>query len=796
MERIADLILNNRKPVIAITILLVLASVYPVLNVKADFSLEGFFPEDDPTIDAYERFSEEYGRDDNAIVIGLATDDVLDDAFLSQIRSLTRDLAEIPNISDVRSIFDAQRLINNNGMLESQKYLTEEISTEKLREEITTDAFTEGLFINEESNFTAIYIEIDEDENNFPVREQVIADMQQALDNTEGLEIYVAGIPYFRNQYVNVLNSEIIFYISISSVLIILLLWFLFRNVQGIIIPITIVWLTILFTVSVIYFSGGVFEVLTSTIAPILLCVGIADSVHMLSKYQDNRSAGMLRSRAMRESLIVLGSATFLTSVTTAIGFATLSTSNVIPMRTFGLYTAVGVIIAYIITIFLLPSMLPFFKDEQQPRGRSGRVHELIGSLLRFSFRTSLRYHKAVVIITLLLTVAIGTGISQLKVNGYVFDDVGQDSPLIADSHVIADKMTPQFPLEIIIDTGSQDGITDPDMLKRVHQLEKKLQSYEEFAKVLSLTDVMRRVHQTMSPEKAADSETGLPDSRALAAQYLLLLEITDGDGLSRFTDFDYREIRVSAQSFDVGSYRINQIRSELQNYMDEHFEEASYTMTGTTILVADLTDNIVYSLASSIVLAFIFISLIMAWLFRNGRVVLISLLPNVMPLVVIAGIMGYFGIDIKPSTAVIFTIAFGIAVDDSIHYLARFRIETNRGRNLIDAMRITTERTGRAIVLTSAILLVGFGTLGNSEFDSTMYMGQLVSITIFTALIADLFFLPALIYWIRPKLEMPDHAAGKNMSYRKTQSIDAASDHQNNGSRKEEKTLPAEQAG
>lgn len=765
MERLADFILDHPKPIIAITVLLVLASIYPVLNVRADFSLEGFFPENDPTIDNYEQFSEEYGRDDNAIVVGISTEDVLDEEFLSTLQSLTDDLAEIPNISSVRSIFDAQRLQNTDGNLDSQPYLKAGKDPGSVRAEITGDAFTEGLFINKDATFTAVYIEIDEDNNTFPVREGVIAGLDETLDNYPGLETYVAGIPYFRNQYVNVLNSEIIFYISISSVLIILLLWFLFRNAQGIIIPIVIVWLTILFTVAVLYITGGVFEVLTSTIAPILLCVGVADSVHMISKYQDNRSILMNRARAMRESLIVLGSATFLTSVTTAVGFATLTTSNVIPMRTFGLYTAVGVIIAYIITIFLLPSMMPFFKDEQPGDVRGGRVHDAIGSFLRMTFRVSLRYHKAVVIGGLLVTVAIGSGMTQLKVNGYVFDDVGQDSPLIADSHIIADKMTPQFPLEILIDTGAQDGIADPDILRRVAGLEEKLNSYDELAKTLSLSTVMQRVHQTMSPEAYASSESGLPDSRQLAAQYLLLLEITDGDGLDRFTDFDYQEIRVSAQSFDVGSYRINQIREELRAYMDTHFADVDYSMTGTTILVADLTDNIVYSLASSIVLAFIFISLIMAWLFRNVRLVFISLLPNVMPLVVIAGIMGYFGVDIKPSTAVIFTIAFGIAVDDSIHFLARFRIEINRGRNLVDALRITTERTGRAIILTSAILLVGFGTLGNSEFDSTMFMGQLVSITIFTAIIADLFFLPALIYWIKPRLKMPEHAAGKNMT-------------------------------
>ncbi len=752
MERIADFILSNRRPVLIIAVLLVFASVFPILNVKADFSLEGFFPENDPTIDAYQRFSDEYGRDDNVIVIGIESDDVLSESFLADLRELTTALSGIENVTEVRSIFDAQRLRNVNGNLQAEPYLNGTLTNGSIFDEITSDPFTEGLFINKDGTFTAVYIAIDEDLNNFPVREQIIGDFQQILNDQNGLEYYVAGIPYFRNQYVNVLNSEIIFYISISSVLIILLLWFLFRSAQGIVIPIMIVWLTILFTVVILQLTGGYFEVLTSTIAPILLCVGVADSVHMLSKYRDNRMAGLPKPKAMRESLIVLGSATFLTSVTTAVGFATLLTSNVIPMRTFGMYTAIGVMVAYVITIFLLPSMMPYFKDKKPGTNTSGRVHDAIGAVLRVSFRTALKYHKAVVIITLLITVGIGTGISQLRVNGFVFDDVGQDSPLIADSHVIGDRLSPQFPLEIIIDTHEENGITNPDLLQRVAGLEEKLLSYDEMEKTRSIRTLMEQIHRVMSPEEAEAQP--LPENRALLAQYLLLMEITDADALDRFTDFTYSQIRISTQAFDSGSHRINQIREDLNVYLAENFPDEQITMTGTTILVADLTDNIVFSLASSIILAFIFISLIMAWLFRNGKLVLISLLPNIMPLVVIAGLMGYFGIDIKPSTAVIFTIAFGIAVDDSIHFLARFRIESRRGRNLIEAVRITTERTGRAIILTSAILLVGFGTLGNSEFDSTMYMGQLVSLTILTAIIADLFFLPALIYWMKPDMK------------------------------------------
>lgn len=759
MERIADFILSNRKTVFITAIVLSLASLYPVFNISTDFSLEGFFPENDPTISDYHSFSEEFGRDDNVIIIGLGSDELFTPKALRDIRTLADSLITIPHLTNVRSLWDAQQIRSTDGMLTASAYLTpgifelSDVEILGIRDEMLNDPFTERLLISQKADYTAIFLDIDEEQNNFPVREQVISEMQRILEPYQ--EIYqldVAGIPYFRNQYIHLLNGEIIFYISISSVLIILLLWFLFRSVRGVVIPMLIVWLTILLTLAVLQLTGGYFEVLTSSIAPILLCVGVADSVHMLAKYNDGRFIGLTRGKSLRESIIVLGSATFLTSVTTAIGFATLMTSNVIPMRTFGVYTAIGVLIAFVITIFLLPSMLPLFREKKQQFSPQGRIHNSVGSALRAVYYIALRHHKLIVIGTILLTIAAGLGITQIKVNGFVFDDVGRDSPLVQSSNTISERLSPQFPFELIIDTGRENGVYDPDFVNRLDKLQQFLVSFNEIEKSVSLPTLFEQVHKTMDPEAAALQR--LPQQRELLAQYMLLVELTDSHILENFSDFTYQKARVASQAFDAGSWRMNQIRAETQNYLARHFPEENITMTGTTILVADLTDNIVYSLASSIGLAFLFISLIMARLFRNSLLVLISLIPNLMPIVFVAGIMGYFGIDIKPSTAVIFTIAFGIAVDDSIHFLARLRIETRRGNLLNKAVRITTEKTGRAIVLTSAILLVGFGTLGFSDFESTMLMGRLVCLTIFVALLADLLFLPALIYWMKPDLD------------------------------------------
>jgi predicted RND superfamily exporter protein len=782
LRYLADFILNNRKIALIIFVLLAVAAVFPVLRIQTNFDLEGFFPVSDPTIEEYRAFSEEFGRDDNIIIVGLSSASLFTEDGIGDIRALTAELIGIKHVVNVNSITDAEYLVNRGGSLELVPFFDFErsdIDYQSVLDEFRSDPFSVGLLVNEEGNFTAIYLEIDEETNSFKIRGEVIRALENVIAPYRGTyEIYVAGIPYFRNQYVQLLNTEILFYISISSVLIILLLWFLFRNVQGVVIPIAIVWLTILFTVALLELTGGYFEILTSSIAPILLCVGIADSVHMLVKYNDNRYWGFGRFHSLRDSLIVLGSATFITSVTTAIGFATLATSNVIPMRTFGIYTAAGVLIAYLITIFMVPGLLPYFKDRQHHKTPATRLNHMIESMLLAIFNFSKNNYRLVVIGTLIFTVLMGLGVFKLKVNGKVFDDIGDDSFLVQETNRIGEQLSPLFPLEFVLDTGVENGIADPDLLRRMADFETFLLKFDEIDRITSFKTLISEVHRLMDdrPERpdvntgasqggihpAADatahyrSKDHIPADRALIQQYLLLLELTGSDAVSTMADFTYSQARIATQVYDVGSWRINQIREEIREYTDQHFGDISVKTTGTTILVADLTDNIVFSLSASIMLAFLIISLIMGYMFRNGKLVLISLLPNVMPLLITAGFMGYFGVDIKPSTAVIFTIAFGIAVDDSIHFLARFRIESIKNALLVDAIRITTQKTGRAIILTSMILLVGFGTLGSSDFDSTMLMGQLVCLTIFVALLADLLFLPALIYWINPKINLP----------------------------------------
>ena len=754
MKKFGDIILAASGSVITGMVLLIFLAIYPASQIRTDFNLEGFYPEEDPVIADYELLEEEFGRDDNTILIGFSSDSLISPVVLQDIETLTQKFEEIQFIESVRSITNAQQIRNVNDRLTFSEYIDDVPQTgdelSALKQELTEDPFLKGTLINESGTTTGFMLRINEEQNTYPNRNTIISEINSILQEFSGdYEFHKSGIPFFRNQYVNLLNGEIIIYIGFSSVLIILLLWYLYRSIWGVLFPMIIVWTTLLFTVAIIHLTGGYLEIMSSTIAPILLCVGVADSIHMISKYDDARESGKKKRSSIIEMLTTLGSATFLTSVTTAIGFASLLSSSVMPMAKFGLYTAIGVLLAYVITIFFLPVALTKSKKARVFNEKSGSFYPLISRVLNKITAINRLHYKKILVAGFIGTLIIFTGVRHVDVNGKVFDDLGEDTELMKDSDFFSQQLAPQFPLEFIINTQAQDGALSHDLLKRVEDLEGYLLQYNEIERVAGFHMLVEEVHELLS-----DSNSQLPEDDATVAQYALLLEINDAPMLERLINFNYSKLRVTAFTEDVGSKRINEMRDSILVYLSEHFPDEEITLTGTTILSADLTNKIVFSLAWSILIAVVAISIIMTLLFRNLSMVIISLVPNLIPLLAIAGIMGFFNVDIKPSTAVIFTIALGIAVDDSIHYLARFRIEHMRSGALFASLTTTTVQTGRAIIVTSLILVAGFGTLITSAFTSTAMMGILVCSTIAAALIADLFILPSLFYFIKPRLD------------------------------------------
>jgi uncharacterized protein len=296
LKRFGELI--YRFPITAILLLglIAVSAVYPALQISTDFNLEGFYPTDDQVIEDYRLLEEEFSRDDNTILVGFETDAIFKYEVLKDLKNITEQIAGLPHIQSVNSIWNITEMRNINDRLVFEPYLQVDNSSDpelqEVKNRILDDPFVSGFLINPSASITAFVIEINDSENNYEARDRIITSVSSILSEYE-YEFRISGIPYFRNQYVNYLNSEIIIYIIISSILIISILWMLYRSALGVLLPMAIVWTTLLMTIAIIQLSGGYLEIMSSTIAPILLCVGVADAVHMISKYDDTKHQGI-----------------------------------------------------------------------------------------------------------------------------------------------------------------------------------------------------------------------------------------------------------------------------------------------------------------------------------------------------------------------------------------------------------------------------------------------------------------------------------------------------------------------
>jgi predicted RND superfamily exporter protein len=616
---------------------------------------------------------------------------------------------------------------------------------------VLSDSAAVGYVVNARADAAALFLRLDPDLNHYEGRAAVIDGVEAALVPFEARYAFrYSGFPYLRNTYVELLQVETVKYVALSSLVIFFVLLWLFRSVRGVVLPLVTVYLGVVATAAVMTLFAAPIDVLSSTVAAIILVVGVADAMHLLVKYYNGLGEGLSKRAAVRQMVVRLGAATFLTSLTTAIGFGTLATSPVVPMQRFGLFTAVGVMLTFVISIVLVTVVVwwaPVPKARQVDRLGRGRLGGFLDWLDRFTERRA----KGILLASLAVTALGLAGASQLRINTYINDDMGPRTRVYQDLVWFEERLTTPWQFEVLL-RGETGAFKDPAALRQAEAVARWLEARPEVRRVVAVPDLLKELNRALHGDSLAYYR--LPEDPALAAQQLFLLELTDPDLLQRFVDFDYGEARVAALMNDIGSARMKAFRADLDAFLDETLDgRFTASTTGTVMLAAQLSDYLVESLLVSIALAFGFISLLMAGLFRNAKLVLVSLVPNVIPLVAVAGLMGFAGIDVNPATAVIFSISFGIAVDDTIHLLTRLKQELARGLPLRDALRATLLGTGKAVVLTSVVLIGGFGALLTSRFESTTYLGGLVSITVALALLDDLFLLPALVHLLRPKL-------------------------------------------
>jgi len=741
-------LLTRRNAIVTLALLGTISLVFAwsLQWVRLDHDFERFFPTDDPELDRYLEFRDKFGYDNDFLLIGITEPEgVFDLRLLQRADSLA---AQLEVITDVRSLASPTRLqdprVTPVGVFSVPWLRLDHDSTLAADSARiwADDRIREGFFA--EDGRSMLMVMQTEPGLSKERSDTLLERIEQVVAGSGIPGIRLGGRIHGQYWYIQKMQKELILFFSVSVALLALFLAIGFRTLWGVLVPIGVVGLTVLWQVGALALLGKPLSILTMLLPTILFVVGMSDVVHILERYIEGLRHGHSKARALAISYHEVGLATFLTSITTAIGFGTLLTSGIPPIREFGIYTSIGVMLAFCLAFTLLPAVLLLVRTPVAANAReeSGQWYTLLHGL----FRGILRHRQSIPWGMALLALISVVFIAQLKVDNYLLEDWPEDDPQKQDYYWFEDHLGGVRPFEMEVSSRHDSlSVWHPSVLREIDSVQQVLAHPYGIKAMMSPATLVRSMNKAMNGGDQAFYT--IPDDPEVVRSMLRKANAMVGRELvNNVATADGRTARISGRMRDEGGYVHRQKNEVLHTFIAEHTRLASFHQTGMAFLIDLNNEKLSSQLIGGLAIAFILIGGIMAWVFRNWRMTLIAFIPNVLPLLLVGGIMGAFGIDIKVSTAIIFTIAFGIAVDDTIHMLGKLRIELRKGRTLRYAVKRSVLSTGKALVVTSVMLLSGFISLVFSDFASVFYMGLLVSLTLVIALVADLVLLPLLV--------------------------------------------------
>ena len=751
-NKLIKVILNHPKVILSIlaAITLVLGTFLP--KVKMDFSIEQLFSQNDPVINRFLSFREEFDGVDNRIFLLYESDDPFSYKNLELNKKMVYAFENIEGVSKVTSLTNIELFTEGGEYLLSPVYENIPKSIDSLniaKERILSSDLLKNYLISEDGKVAAILIEVSDSFNEHESRESIVKQIDELQLGTDWTW-HQTGLPIIRTRYVQYMIADnITFLIPVLSMLI-LLLSLLFRSLVGLVLPLIVVLLTIIWTLGFMTAAGITINIISYIIPTLLMVVGISDSVHFLVKYYKTLHLLGDKREALTQSLQKIGTAIFLTSITTAIGFGALSMVNIEIVKEFGIFTAMGVFFAFIITVLFIPSTLMLLgktpKTKLEAYSRGYRV-KIVKKLI-----TIVRGHPKKIIFTGITITIIGFfGALQINPHSKLLDDLRPGNTLLEDMRLAEDRMGSVLPVEIIITVDENENfqdIQDVAVISFTDELASYISKIPEIGKVVSVSDYLKAINQAMNDGDKSFYQ--VPLSREIISQYMLLYD----SEFNSLINSDLTKLRIASQIKDIDSRRSAEIEKELNTYIASVIPEGiTAEVTGTAFLALRTNNYLVKNLLGSFLVALIIITFLMIVLFRSVKMAFISILPNIIPMMVMAAVLGFLQIPLRPATAMTFAVAFGIAVDDTLHYLIRYRMELSK-QHYRQANDSTMLGTGIAMMSTTAILSAGFLVLILSQFTPTVEFGMLSVITIVTALIGDLTFLPALLSQIKPRIK------------------------------------------
>ncbi len=755
-------------------------------DVRLQYTFGGLLPKTDSTAVDYQNFIDRFGIEGNVLLIGSDTEVLTNPQKLQAWYELTEsvknmpvrvdttdngvaDPVQIPMIDSVFSVTHAYTLDKDTaerkftlrpivapGRLRTGGQV-DQAFTDSLREVVLALPFYEGFLFTESQDATLMMVFLDADLFNSERRGTVVEDIT-ALTNAWSAEhdqpLYLSGLPFIRTEMTNKVKGEIGYFIGAALLVTALLLFLFFRNPTVMGVSLVVVATGVIWSLGMMAVFDFPITLLMSLIPPLMIVIGVPNCIYLVNKYHAEFKRHGNKMMALQRMIVKVGNATLLTNFTTALGFATFIFTHSSVLRHFGVVASINILAVFLISIIVIPALM-LWLPEPKPKHTRHLDRRWMFVWVNHLVRIVQEHRPKVYLGALVVLVFSVLGIVQMQTTGNIVDDLPDSDRVITDLKWMEERFHGAMPFEVLVDTDKPGKATAPAMLSKVEDLQELLAEYPEFSRSLSAGDAMKFAMQAFYNGDPARYRLPNRRERSFIGPYLRGTEqaASESDAASgvanNFMDSAKAVTRISAQMADIGTIEMRDLMNELRPRIDSIFPAEDYrlTLTGTSVVFLEGTSYMVRNLGISIALAICVIAGMMALLFRSARMVVIALVPNLFPLLFTAGVMGWAGIPIKPSTILVFSVAFGISVDDTIHFLAKYRQELSlTSWNIRQAVLLALKETGVSMMYTSIVLFFGFLMFAMSGFDGTRSLGLLVSITLLVAMFTNLLLLPSLL--------------------------------------------------
>jgi|TARA_B110000116_G_scaffold36764_1_gene28805 predicted RND superfamily exporter protein len=732
---------------------------------RFSYTEANLLPEDHEVNIQYNKFLDIFGEEGNLILLAIKDSTVFTPAKFNAWNSLAKSFDSLSEVEFTLSIADVKKLKKDT---KNRKFVLESIYTEELTSQKTIDAvkkelfeklpFYDNLLYNKETGTIQTAIYINKEIVNTPVRKAFVfkklIPIIDAFEKETNLDVRVSGMPYIRTINAQNIIDEIQLFVLGALLITGIIFFFFFRSYRATFITLLVVTIGVTWAFGFIGLFGYEITVLTALIPPLIIVIGVPNAVFLINKYQQEIKLHGQQAKALQRVISKIGNATLMTNITTASGFATFVFVKSQLLREFGILASVNILSIFVLALLIIPILYSFMEPPKK-KHLNHLERKWMENVVNW-MEKMVREQRITIYITTVIVIILGIiGLYQIRVSGSLIEDMPKTKAFYKDIKFFEKEFGGIMPLEILIDTKKEKGVMKLSTLKRMDKINEVIESFPELSRPVSVVNLVKYSKQAFY--KGNPKYYQLPTSQ----EQSYIFEYTknsDGnsDMLNNFVDSTGQYARITTFMKDVGTDKMNDIQERLQQVVKKEFPEERYNVsfTGKALVFLKGTNYLIGNLVFSLSLAIFLISLFMAWMFRSFKMILISIIPNMLPLLITAGLMGFFGIPIKPSTILVFSIAFGISVDDTIHFLAKYRQELMANnwkirRSVYAALR----ETGVSMFYTSIVLFFGFLVFTVSSFGGTIALGGLVSITLLFAMVSNLLLLPSLLLTFEDKI-------------------------------------------